>query len=55
MLVTCVCKALGDDSHNHVGGVGVSKDNKFVSTKAYLSRVFVFFLVCVFVFQFNSS
>ncbi len=49
MLVTCVCEALGDDSHNHASGVGVSRHNKFVSTKACLGKVFVFFFVCVYV------
>ncbi len=43
MLLTCVCKASGDDSHNHVGGVGVSRHNESISTKTCLGRVFVFF------------
>ncbi len=42
-LVTCVCEALGDDSNNHVGGANASGHNKYVSTKAGLGIVFVFF------------
>jgi hypothetical protein len=55
MLLTCVCETLGDDSHNHAGGVGVSGHNKSISTKRCLGKVFVFFFVCVFVSQFTSS
>jgi hypothetical protein len=55
MLVTCVCEALGDDSHNHVSGVGVSGHNKSISTKAHLGRDFMFFFVYVFMSQFTNS
>jgi hypothetical protein len=35
-------------SYHHVGGVGASGHNKFISTKIGLSKVFLFFLfVCV--------
>jgi hypothetical protein len=53
MLLTCVCETLGDDSHNHAGGVGVSGHNKSISTKRCLGKVFVFFFclcVCVSVY-----
>jgi len=49
MLLTCVCKTSGGDSHNHVGGVGVSGHNKSISTKTCLGKVFLFFLFFLFV------